>query len=216
MKEELYAYAYPYLKKNMIKHQVVFNKKKNDLWGYVSISFFLLVFSLPMAITKIWLWSIVFVVYVSTLIFNKRDTDSYSKILLYAASSLAYLGIVVSYLIVNASMARFQYSCMKQLILLTVFCIAFYDIGVFINILLKKYTKRLYGQNTYPAIYISIEVFIGGIIGTFISRKLSTHIVDSLWSVWLVVIGCALLFMTAFSLFQKYTLYKILGKKFDK
>ena len=219
MKKELYEYVYP--PKKLMGQQVTNGKrraifKKEDLIGYISVGFIFLAFSIPMALSLTWQWLIIFTMYIVTLIICKIDKDSYSGFLLLVGASMTYLGIVLSYLIVVESFKRFRFSATIPLIILSAVCILCYETIVSLNILTKRYSARNNSQKSYPAIYTTVGTFLGGIIGGLIARKVSQHIANSFWSIWLALIACALLFVTAFSFFQKYILCKILKKDSSK
>ena len=214
MTDEWYEYACP--QKRMTAQRAAAEQKHphakgHDIIGYVSLLFILLVFSLPMAISKTLSWCIVFIVYVVLVVLNKiKDKDPYSSFLLFLGATLAYLGIVVSDLIVTGAYERFQYSCLGLLIISSVAFVICYECSVLVNMLFKKYTKRLQSNKSHPAINTAIGTFIGGCLGSLLAKRFSPLIATSLWSVWIVVVGCALLFATAFALLQKYILFKLL------
>ena len=217
MKNEFYEYVCP--SKRITKNQVESSKgtsKKEDLIGYIATAFVLLVFSLPMAISRVWLWSIVLVLYIVFLLVCKMDKDPYSKTMLFFGSTTLYLYVVISYLIITESYKRFQISSIILLLILMIFCVIFYEILVFVNICLKRYTARMRNKKNHPMIYTTIGTFCGSIIGSLIARRISPHLEHSRWSVWLVLIACSLLFTISLSLFQKYILYKILYKSINK
>ena len=213
MKNEFFEYVCP--AKRITKNQIDSNKsktKKDDIIGFFATFFILFVFSLPMAISKIGLFSIVLISYFILLVACKIDKDPYSKTMLFFGSTTLYLGIVLSYLIITESYKRFHVSSLLTLLVLTIFAVIFYEILVCVNIVFKRYTPRL-TKKSYPMIYTTIGTFCGAIIGSLIARCVSPYLEESLWSVWLVLIACSLLFTVSFSLFQKCILYKIFYKK---
>lgn len=213
MKNDFFEYVCP--SKRITKNQVDSNKnklKKDDIIGYAATFFILLVFSLPMAISKIGLWSIVLISYFILLVVCKVDKDPYSKAMLFFGSTTLYLGIVLSYLIITESYKRFHSSPFLTLLVLTIFAVIFYEIFVCINVVLKRYTARLV-KKSHPTIYTTISTFCGTIIGSLIARHLSPYLKESLWSVWLVLIACSLLFTLSLSFFQRCILYKVFYKK---
>lgn len=213
MKNEFYEYACP--SKRITKAQIETGKKKpqkEDIIGYSATFFVLLVFSLPMAISQVWLWSVVLVAHIILLLICKVDKDPYSKTMLFFGSITLYLCVVLSHLIVVESNKRFQISSLPLLFILIVFCVVFYEILVLFNILLKRYTGRIKSKKSHPTVYTTIGTFCGSAIGFMAARKLSPNLEKSLWSVWLVLIACSLLFTIAFSFFQKYILYKTLSR----
>lgn len=211
MKNEIFEYVCP--SKRITKNQVSSNKlKKDDIIGYLSTFFILLVFSLPMAISKISLWSIVFISYLILLVICKVDKDPYSKTMLFFGSTTVYLGIVLSYLIITESYKRFQISSLPTLLILTMFSTIFYEILVCVNVALKRYTARII-KKSHPTIYTTIGTFCGAMIGSLIARRVSPYLKDSLWSVWLVLIACSLLFSVSLSFFQRFILYKVFHEK---
>lgn len=217
MKSEFYEYACP--SKRITKKQIGAGKrciKKEDLIGYSAIFFVLFVFSLPMALSRIWLWGMVLVAYIVLLVICKVDKDPYSKTLFFFGSTILYLCIVLSYLIVTEAYKKFQISFLFSYFVLTIFCVVFYEILVFVNILFKRYTARINNKKTFPAIYTTIGTFCGGTLGSLVAYKISPHLENSFWSVWLVLISCSLLFTISLSLFQKYILYKALYKKISE
>lgn len=217
MKNEFYEYICP--SKRITQKAIQTNtntSKKEDLMGYIATFFILLVFSLPMAISQVWLWSMVIVGYIILLLICKLDKDPYSKTILFFGSTTLYLCVVLSYLIITESYKKFQISSFFTLFILTIFCVAFYEILILANILLKRYTARMTNKKSYPTIYTSIGTFCGGIIGYLIARRISPYLEKSLWSIWLILIACSLLFTISLSFFQKYILYKILYKSINK
>ena len=137
MKNDFYEYACP--SNRMTREQYEANKsktKKGDLIGNGAIFFVLLLFSLPMALSETLAWCIVSACYVTLLIVNKaKDNDPYSSFFLFFGASTAYLGIVLSYLIIDGAYKRYGYSCWRLLILLSVVLILCYECSVFFNIL---------------------------------------------------------------------------------
>ncbi len=213
MKKEFFEYVCP--SKRITKNQVDSNKnkiKKDDIIGYFATFFILFVFSLPMAISKIGLWSIVLILYFILLVVCKVDKDPYSKTMLFFGSTTLYLGIVLSYLIITESYKRFHVSSLLTLLVLTIFTVIFYEILVCVNVILKRYTARL-TQKSHPTIYTTIGTLGGTIIGSLIARYVSPYLKESIWSVWLVLIACSLLFTVSLSFLQKCILYKVLYKK---
>ena len=211
MKNEIFEYVCP--SKRITKSQVSSNKlNKDDIIGYLSTFFILLVFSLPMAISKISLWSIVLISYLILLVICKFDKDPYSKTMLFFGSTTVYLGIVLSYLIITESYKRFQISSLPTLLILTMFSVIFYEILVCVNIVLKRYTARI-TKKSHPTIYTTIGTFCGAMIGSLIARRVSPYLKDSLWSVWLVLFACSLLFSVSLSFFQRFILYKVFHEK---
>ena len=216
MKNEIYEYSCP--SKRITTKKLETDKTttpKDDLVGYISIFFILFVFSLPMLLTRIWFWSIVFVTYIILLFFSRVDKDPYSKTMLFFGSTTLYLCVVLSYLVITESFKRFQVSSLPSLLILSAFCVVFYEIIVLINIVFKRYTARAKNEKISPAIYTTVGVSCGGIIGALVSRQISPHLEKSLWSVWLGLITCSLLFSVSFLFFQKYILYKVIRKKKD-
>lgn len=216
MKDELYEYACP--QKRMTPQRAAVEQrhphaKINDWIGYISLLLVLLLFSLPMAISKTLSWSVVFGVYVVLVVSNKiKDKDPYSSFLLFFGVTVAYLGIMGSYLIITGAYDRFQYSCLGLLVVSSVIFVVCYECSVLLNMLLKKYTARIQNSKKHPAINTATGTFIGGVLGSLIAKRLSPLIATSLWSVWIVLIGCALLFAVAFAFLQKYVLYRILKR----
>lgn len=216
MKNEFFEYVCPL--KRITNNQVNSDRKvskKDAIIGYVSIFFILFVFSLPMAITKTFIWSIVLILFFSLLFLCKVDKDPYSNTMLFFGSTLLYLGIVSSYLIITESYKRFNISYKHALFLLTIVAVIFYEILVCLNIFLKRYTAR-YNKKSYPMIYTTIGTFCGTVIGCIIAHYATPYLEKTTWSVWLVLIACSLLFTISISFLQKYILYKILHKKIDK
>lgn len=217
MKNEFYEYACPL--KRITRKQIetnTSNSKKADLIGYSATFFILLIFSLPLAISRVCLWSMILVVYIASLLICKADKDPYSKTILFFGSTMLYLYVVLSYLIITEAYKRFQISSLPYLFILTVFCVVFYEILVLANILLKRYTARIIKGKNYPSIYTTIGTFCGSVIGSLVARRISPHLANSLWSVWLVLMACSLLFTISLSFFQKYILYKVLHKTINK
>ena len=213
MRNEFFEYVCP--SKRIAKNQVASNKKKSkkdDIIGYTATFFILFVFSLPMAISQTVLWSIVLISYFTFLFLCKIDKDPYSKTMLFFGSTTLYLGVVLSYLIITQSYKRFHISSLLTLLILTIFAVVFYEVLVCVNIILKRYTARL-TKKSHPTIYTTISTFCGAVLGSLIARYISPHLKESVWSVWLVLIACSLLFTASFSFFQKYILYKVLYKK---
>ncbi len=211
MKNDFFEYVCP--SKRITKNPDDSSKmRRDDVIGYFSILFILLVFSLPMAISQTGLWSVVLISYLVLLAVCKVDKDPYSKTMLFFGSTTLYLGIVLSYLIITESYKRFHVSSLPTLLVLTIFSVIFYEILVFINIILKRYTSRL-TKKSHPTIYTTVGTFCGAVIGSLISRHVSPHLKESRWSVWLVLIACSLLFAVSLSLFQRCILYKVFYKK---
>lgn len=206
IRDEIYEYACPQKRAT----QKTSKKEHSDIVGYISIFIVVFMFSLPMAIAKTLVWCAIFGIYVIVLVFNRFDKDPYSNFLLFIGLTLAYFGTVLSYLIVDGSYKRFQYLSIVPLITLTIICIICYDIFVLINMVLKRYTAKNYNKKSYPALYTSLGTFMGGMFGCFVAQELSPQIENSLWSVWIGLLTCALSFAIAFSFFQKYVLYKLL------
>lgn len=214
MKNEFYEYVCP--SKRMTREKAEVNKtisKKEDLIIHITLFALLLVFSLPMAMRMFWLWSIISAVYIVLFIISKIDKDPYSNTLCFLGSATLYLSIALSYLIVTESYKRFQISSLPPLLILTGICVASYEATVFIKILLKQYTARATKRKTTASLYTGIGVSGGVIIGFQIARLMSPYLIKSLWSVWLVLIGCALLFTVSVFCFQRIILYKALYKK---
>ncbi len=86
---------------------------------------------------------------------------------------------------------------------------------VIINVLYKKYSAKNNNLKSYPARDSALGIFAGSWIGWLIAKKITPIIEKSLWSVWILWIGMALLFVLAISFLQKYVLYKILKPKKD-
>ena len=216
MKNELYEYACP--QKRMTAERFEAEKKKqntqtNDRIGYISIFCGLGVFSLPMALDNTLLWVTILAVYLTILIVNMiKDKDPYPRFLLSYGATLVYLGIIISYLIIDGAYDRFGYSCWGSLIGMTVILVVCYECSVLLNMLLKQYTARAHSKKSHPAMHTAIGTAVGCMIGSFLAKVISPQITTSLWSVWLVVLGCGVLYMLAFSFLQKYLLYKILKK----
>ena len=87
-------------------------------------------------------------------------------------------------------------------------------VGYFVNIVFKRYTARV-TKKSYPMIYTSIGTFCGTVLGSLIARRVSPYLKESIWSVWLALIACSLLFAISFSFLQKYVLYKVFYKKIN-
>lgn len=216
MKNEFFEYVFP--SKRITKNQVDSNRKRvkrEDFIGYIATFFILLVFSLPMAISKTSLWSIVLVSYFIFLFLCKVDKDPYSKTILFFGSTTLYFGIVLSYLIIIESHKRFHFSYLPTLLVLTVFSVIFYEIFVCANVIFKRYTARA-TKKSHPTIYTTIGTLGGTVIGSLKSRYVSPHLKESILSVWLVLIACSLLFVISFSFIQKYILYKALYKRINE
>ena len=213
MKNDFFEYVCP--SKRIAKNQVDSNKnksKKDDIIGYFATFFILFVFSLPMAISQTSLWSIVLISYLILLFVCKVDKDPYSKTMLFFGSTTLYLGVVLSYLIITESYKRFHVSSLLTLLVLTIFAVIFYEILVCVNVILKRYTARL-TKKSHTMIYTTVGTFCGAMIGSLIARYVSPHLKESLWSVWLVLIACSLLFTVSLSFFQRCILYKVFYKK---
>jgi len=217
MKDELYEYACPQKRMTAERLQAEKGNRKPqtiDRIGYVSALFVLGVFSLPMALDNTLLWGMVLTVYLAVMIVNKvMDKDPYSGFLLSFGATSAYLGVVVSYLIIDGAYDRFEYSCLGLLVAMTAVLVACYECTVLLNMYLKRYTARLRNNKNHSAVLTAIGTVAGGVLGRILAKVISPWISGSLWSVWLVVLGCALLYMLAFSFFQKYLLYRILKNR---
>lgn len=218
MKNEFYEYIFPSNRVKKEGNETTKDKttKKDDLIGYCATFFVLLVFSLPMAISQTFIWSLTLLGYIVLLIMSKFDRDPYSKTLVFFGGTALYLCVVLSYLIITESFKRFQTSFIPSLLILAIICTITYEIILFINILLKRYSAKLKHKNKHPAIYTAVGTFCGGIIGSVIARKISPHLANSHLSVWLVLIACSLLFSISISFLQKYVLYKVLYKDMCK
>ena len=217
MKNEFYEYVCPSMR--MTREKAEANKTssiKETLIMNLALFSILIIFSLPMALTRFWLWSIISAICVVLFIISKIDKDPYSNTLCFLGSITLYLSVALSYLIITESYKRFQISALPPLLILTAICVLAYETTVFFNILFKRYTRKTISKNNAPTIYTSIGVSGGVVIGFLIARLMSPYLIKSLWSVWLVLIGCALLFTVSVFCFQRIILYKALYDVINK
>ncbi len=214
LKSELLEYAYP--KKRIEATQKQYKTSKTaDIFGYLGLAFVLVLCSLPMLFNNLWLWSIVFALYLTAVIICIICKDKHEKNMLIFGSTLAYFGITFSFFIANEAFKRFQISVTAPLLILSAFCVLCYEIMVIINVLYKKYSAKNNNLKSYPARASALGISAGSLIGWLIAKKITPAIEKSLWSVWILWIGMAFLFVLAISFLQKYVLYKILKPKKD-
>ena len=213
MKNEIYEYACP--KRRMTAKQAELNKKdKSDgLLGYLFLLPLLVIFSLPMALEETLLWCMILGVYLVVFILNKiTDKDPYSNMLMSFGATIAYFGVVISWVIVSETYKRFDYSCLSSVIIMSVIGVAFYEGSVLFNILTKKYTARNQNNKIYPAVNTTVGTSVGFTLGSLIVRKIAPQIAESFLSVCIGVIICSLTYTVAFAFLQKYLLYKLFKK----
>ena len=218
MKKEFYEYVCP--SKRMTREKLEATKnanKREDLIGYGAFFFILLLVSIPMAITQVLTWSIVVIIYMTTLLISKLDKDPYASTMLFFGSSSLYWYIVLSYLFVTEAYKRFQLSVFSPLLIFSVVGFVSYEMLVFINILFKRYTARLTNKKTHSTTYTTIWIFLGCSIGTLIARYVSSNLDKSIRpAVCITLVGSSFLFAVSVALIQRYLLYKILCKSMNK
>ncbi len=212
LKEELFEYAYPKKRIKAAKEQYK-TSKAQDIFGYIGSSLVLVLLSLPIALGKTWLWCIIAAVYVSALIACKISKDKHANNMLLYGATIAYFCVILSYFISTEALERFQASTILPLLIISIFCILGYEIFFAINIIFRRYSAKNNNIKKYPARYSTIGISIGTLIGTLTAKKISPIIETSLWSVWLIWIGIALLWVLSLSFLQKYVLYIMLRNK---
>jgi len=214
--EEIYEYACP--SKRMTREKL--NAKKTDkktrmgdIVESIMLVLIILIFSVPLLIYNTLFFIISSSLYILILLVNCIDKDPYSKLFLNCGASLLYLGTNWSYITFCIVKKDFQYSCIKELIIITISLIISYEIMVCINIALKKYTAKLKNKTTSTSsTYTTTATIGGGFIGGMIAKIISPHLSGSL-KIWILIITSAILIAVSIFFFQKYLLYKILKNR---
>ena len=154
-------------------------------------------------------WLAVFAVYLLILLLWRKDKDPYS-FFLFLGSTMFYLGIVISYLVISVASEKFQVSVLVPLIILSTTCIVCFESVVCLNILFGKYTARYKkGKKHHSNSKTTLGIIIGTIVGAILVKITRPAIADSHLLIWIGLIGCALLYLLAFAFLQRYLLYKI-------
>lgn len=159
-------------------------------------------FSIAMLVTNALLWIISLAVFVSLIIYERKENDEYGK-------ALFDIGIFFVFLYIYIAWMPLRLGFIKELVISMIVGVLFYELGVFLNIKLKKYslcTKKLRKET----ILGTSGVLTGLGIGRFISQNANSD-VTSLGLVFISVV----FFMFSIACLQRYIFYKILKKYYS-
>ena len=216
MKSELLQYAsftHLYKQKSKKNRSFLFS----DLLMGICTSVMLSISSIPMLITKFWIWVLFFVSLILILLYRKRETDEYSRAILIDGAYLVYASIFLSFVFTQYNKTLGS-SVTLPLIITTLIYLITYECIVLNKIIRKKYSQKKEtvkydnkkDSKTNPT--IAILSTAGAITGVLLSRLTSGLIPYSISQVTLVA-TIGLLWLLGFILIQKYIIYKILKNK---
>ena len=212
MKDELIAYAtytllYRYPKK---QNQSIFF---SDIFLGICISMMLIICSVPVFMTKIWLWFALFVLWILLLLYRKRENNEYMKAILIDGLLLIYAAIFTSYLLVVFSATKSKYFYAFPLILVTALYLLTYELVILIQIKRKRYSykKQIIASQSKKSntSLIFLLSLMGSFLGVILSKLTSKFIPFTVYQIIFVsIIG--LICLCGVVLIQKYVILKIL------
>ena len=207
MRKELFYYACPPNRARQASTSST--NKKASITLFLCIGLVFLILSVPMLIYSPLLWLVCLTTYIICLLYSKRDKDPYSKTMFYLFLNMAFIGIILSYGLNAAAKMQFQIVIWQNLIISTIIGIIFYEFGVFINVLFKKYSNK--DKKTYAP--SATSTFFGTLLGFNIGRRISHMNSQNIWHIYISLVGCSLVLSVAFVFLQKYLIYKIVKNK---
>ena len=206
IKEEIYCYAY---KEDYVENtkDIELGKKESTI-VYTILFVFAILFSLPILVENIILWSLISGFCIVTFLFNRREKNAYLKSLINIVIGLFYAGFIVACDLDIVSHIKFQISRKSELIITPILGFLIYDIGVIINIVRKKYsTKKQDGIKTKTT--RNTRDYMGALLGTLIARLLSRNFGDTPALDWILILTSSILFVLSLVFLQKYLICKI-------
>jgi protein-S-isoprenylcysteine O-methyltransferase Ste14 len=216
MKKELFEYAsntLPYKQPEKTDISLFFS---NKAWT-ICVSFFMIVLSIPLLISKLWLWIVLFTLWILMLLYRRKEEKQYMRSILIDGMFLIYIACFASYISVKFLNLKTERSCLLPLIVITGFYLTVYELVFLIKIIQKKYSNNnqdIESQNdknknqTLISVLSSVGVFLG-----IISYKLfGKSIPYSIHQIMLVAFVGSL-WLGGFILIQKFFILKILKFK---
>lgn len=210
MRNELFEYAIstlPYKKPEKTNQSLLFYNTASTICMYLVM----IVFSIPMIISKPYLWIVFLAIWGLMLLFRRIERNAYMKAILIDGMLWIYLAIFLSYILINFSSAETKNFSKTILIILTGIYLLAYEIVFLIKISKKEYSKMkksgVSKDNEKNSPLITTLSFIGAGLGITLSRTVQISIFSIFKIMLAAIIGA--LWLGGFILMQKYIILKI-------
>lgn len=216
MKKELFEYAtntLPYKQPQKIDNSLFFSNKVLA----ICVFFFMIISSIPLMVSKLWLWVILFALWMLMLLYRKKEKKQYMRSILIDGMFLVYMAYFSSYISVKFLNLKTEKSCLLPLVIITVFYLTVYELVILIKIIRKKYSNNQQNVESQTdknknQTLISAISSIGAFGGIIFYKLFANSLPYSIYQIFLV--ACVgVLWLCGLILMQKYFILKILKFK---
>ena len=212
MRNELFEYAINTLiYKNLGKtnHSILFY----NIACAICVSLVMIAISIPIMISKIYLWIILLAIWGLMLLFRKKERNAYVKAILIDSMCCIYSAYFLSFILINFS--KPEAKGLLTTILIIVMCLFLlpYEVVFLIRLFKKKYSKMKQGglsqdNKEESNALITTLSSIGAFLGIVLYKILPKSNLYSAYDIMFIVIISTLWFC-GLSLAQKYIILKL-------